>query len=71
MLVAERDGRILAALALDDGRAIADPFAPTADSSPCCACALPTPARSFPGAGTSSGVWVRAPGGVPRSRAGS
>jgi hypothetical protein len=30
-LVAERDGRILAALALGDGRAIADPFAPTAD----------------------------------------
>jgi hypothetical protein len=30
-LVAERDGRILAALSLDDGRAIADPFAPTAD----------------------------------------
>jgi hypothetical protein len=30
-LVAERDGRILAAFATADGRAIADPFAPTAD----------------------------------------
>jgi hypothetical protein len=30
-LIAERDGRILAALATADGRAIADPFAPTAD----------------------------------------
>jgi hypothetical protein len=30
-LVAERDGRILAALSPADGRAIADPFAPTAD----------------------------------------
>jgi hypothetical protein len=30
-IVAERDGRVLAALALDDERAIADPFAPTAD----------------------------------------
>jgi hypothetical protein len=30
-LVAERDGRILAALATADGRAVADPFAPTAD----------------------------------------
>lgn len=30
-VVAERDGRILAAIALDDGRTIADPFAPTAD----------------------------------------
>jgi hypothetical protein len=30
-LVAERDGRILAALSTADGRAIADPFAPTAD----------------------------------------
>lgn len=30
-LVAERDGRILAALSVADGRAIADPFAPTAD----------------------------------------
>lgn len=30
-LVAERDGRILAALSAADGRAIADPFAPTAD----------------------------------------
>lgn len=29
--VAERDGRILAAIAFDDGRTIADPFAPTAD----------------------------------------
>ncbi|HET6505699.1 MAG TPA: hypothetical protein VFG42_02810 [Baekduia sp.] len=31
VLVAERDGRILAALSVADGRAIADPFAPTAD----------------------------------------
>ncbi|HWI73422.1 MAG TPA: hypothetical protein VNT55_15805 [Baekduia sp.] len=31
VLVAERDGRILAALATADGRAVADPFAPTAD----------------------------------------
>jgi hypothetical protein len=30
-LVAERDGRILAALSVAGGRAIADPFAPTAD----------------------------------------
>jgi hypothetical protein len=30
-LVAERDGRILAAVSAVDGRAIADPFAPTAD----------------------------------------
>jgi hypothetical protein len=30
-LVAERDGRILAALSAADGRTIADPFAPTAD----------------------------------------
>jgi hypothetical protein len=30
VLVAERDGRLLAALATEDGRAIADPFAPTA-----------------------------------------
>jgi hypothetical protein len=30
-VVAERDGRILAAVALDGGRTIADPFAPTAD----------------------------------------
>jgi hypothetical protein len=30
-IVAERDGRILAALALDGDRVIADPFAPTAD----------------------------------------
>jgi hypothetical protein len=30
-LVAERDGRILAALSVASGRAIADPFAPTAD----------------------------------------
>jgi hypothetical protein len=30
-LVAERDGRILAALSAATGRAIADPFAPTAD----------------------------------------
>jgi hypothetical protein len=31
VLVAERDGTILAALSPADGRAIADPFAPTAD----------------------------------------
>jgi hypothetical protein len=31
VLVAERDGTILAALATADGRAIADPFSPTAD----------------------------------------
>jgi hypothetical protein len=31
LLVAERDGRLLAALAPATGRAIADPFAPTAD----------------------------------------
>jgi hypothetical protein len=31
VLLAERDGRVLAALSLDDGRAIADPFEPTAD----------------------------------------
>jgi hypothetical protein len=30
-LIAERDGRILAVLSTADGRAIADPFAPTAD----------------------------------------
>ena len=30
-LVAERDGRILAALSAASGRVIADPFAPTAD----------------------------------------
>lgn len=30
-IVAERDGRILAALGLEDERALADPFAPTAD----------------------------------------
>ena len=31
VLVAERDGQILAALSTADGRAIADPFSPTAD----------------------------------------
>jgi hypothetical protein len=31
MLVAEIDGKILAAVPFDGGRAIADPFAPTAD----------------------------------------
>jgi hypothetical protein len=31
MVVAERGGRILAAIALDGGRTIADPFVPTAD----------------------------------------
>jgi hypothetical protein len=31
VLLAERDGRPVAALALDDGRIAADPFAPTAD----------------------------------------
>lgn len=31
IVVAERDGAIHAAIALDDGRTIADPFAPTAD----------------------------------------
>jgi hypothetical protein len=31
VLIAERDGLPLAAIALDDGRTIADPFAPTAD----------------------------------------
>jgi hypothetical protein len=31
VLLAERDGRVLAALATDTGRHIADPFAPTAD----------------------------------------
>lgn len=31
VLLAERDGRILAALSPADGRAVADPFAPTAD----------------------------------------
>ncbi|HWH96573.1 MAG TPA: hypothetical protein VNT03_22110 [Baekduia sp.] len=31
VIVAERDGRILAALATVDGRTIADPFSPTAD----------------------------------------
>jgi hypothetical protein len=30
-LVAERDGRLLAALALTGGRVVADPFMPTAD----------------------------------------
>jgi hypothetical protein len=30
-IVAERDGRIVAAIATDNGRTIADPFAPTAD----------------------------------------
>jgi len=30
-IVAERGGRVLAALSLEDDRAIADPFAPTAD----------------------------------------
>src|SRR4051812_18798610 len=31
MLVAERDGRVLAALSTRDGASIADPFSPTAD----------------------------------------
>jgi hypothetical protein len=31
VMLAERDGRILAALSLDDGRVAADPFAPTAE----------------------------------------
>jgi hypothetical protein len=31
VLVAERDGRLLAALATTDGTTIADPFSPTAD----------------------------------------
>jgi hypothetical protein len=31
VLVAERDGQLLAALSPADGRALADPFAPTAD----------------------------------------
>jgi len=31
ILLAERDGAILAALSLDDGRVAADPFEPTAD----------------------------------------
>src|SRR3954465_586681 len=31
MLVAERDGRVLAAIATRDGATIADPFSPTAD----------------------------------------
>ena len=31
VLVAERDGRVLAALATTDGKTIADPFSPTAD----------------------------------------
>jgi hypothetical protein len=30
-LIAELDGRLLAALALSDGRVVADPFHPTAD----------------------------------------
>ena len=31
VLVATRDGQVLAAMSRDDGRTIADPFAPTAD----------------------------------------
>jgi hypothetical protein len=31
VLVAERDGRLVAALATSDGRTVADPFSPTAD----------------------------------------
>ena len=31
IVVAERDGQLLAAISLDDGRTVADPFAPTAD----------------------------------------
>jgi hypothetical protein len=31
-LVADRDGRLLAALSLDDGRAVADPFERTAEA---------------------------------------
>jgi hypothetical protein len=31
VMVATRDGRVMAAMSTDDGRTIADPFAPTAD----------------------------------------
>jgi hypothetical protein len=52
VIVAERDGRILAALAPAAGRAVADPFAPTADLVALLrlhATADPAAARSAPG----------------------
>jgi hypothetical protein len=48
-VVAERDGRILAAIALDDGRTIADPFAPTADLVALLRLHAADTARSFAG----------------------
>jgi hypothetical protein len=48
-VVAERDGRILAAIALDGGRTIADPFAPTADLIALLKLHAADTARSFAG----------------------
>jgi len=48
-IVAERDGRILAAIALDDERTIADPFAPTADLVALLRLHAADTARSFAG----------------------
>ena len=48
MLVAEVDERLVAAVPVDGGRAIADPFRPPPTSSSCCApapsCSTPAPA---------------------------
>jgi len=48
-IVAERDGRILAAIALDGGDTIADPFAPTADLVALLRLHAADTARSFAG----------------------
>jgi hypothetical protein len=49
MVVAERDGRILAAITLDGSRTIADPFAPTADLVALLRLHAADTARSFAG----------------------
>ena len=48
MLVAEVDGEIVAAVPIDGGRAIADPFRPTADVVGCCAPAPSCSPRAAP-----------------------
>jgi hypothetical protein len=63
VLIAERDGRPLAALDTSDGRAVADPFAPTADLVALLRMHAPDTARS-------AGRWefLRRVGARPRRR---
>jgi hypothetical protein len=59
VLVAERDGRLLAAISADDGRAVADPFAPTAGLVALLRVRVDEATRA---ARPQAGAWRRAPG---------